>query len=666
VRFNRTLRCPHCGADVSVSTPGAVYVTCGHCNTLLLRDDVAPQDLGRVAQPAPLGSRFRRGTTGVYRGQPFVIRGRLQLDHGAGPWNEWAAEREDGGWIWIAEAQGETMVFEEATPTEQLRGQLAAIASGLPREGQAPEKGALRAGGVVTLGADRWTVTELGQGAVLTCEGELPVRPPVGSKTRYIDLGRGDRAVATVDLTRAEPELLLGERVQLADLQLDPTTEADPGAEQVGATRVRCPQCDGELVIQDPVRAVHVACSHCHTVLAPASDGVAQQPGAQRAAQSLLSVLRAQEAVSPRSPIPIGAEGVLRGEPVQVIGALGKRVKADGKWYPWRELLLRRREGGYWWLVEAKGHWLLARPLPPTAVQKSGTLAHHAGQRFKHFTGGAATVHWVLGEFYWRVQQGDAAEVDDYTAPELGRGLSLERTPHELAASTLEHLDHSEVQATFGLPAPKVPRSGVGMVQPNPVRPREVWSAVGVVLALLVMLRIVFGVLHAKEVVYDSELGPSPAKANVETVDLTEPIALRRGPANVRVELTSPGLSQGWLGLSGALVDEGTGEVLTFATEAARYSGVSGGESWSEGSGRGVTWLGSVPAGDYRLRLAVQGFDSGLGRTYRVRLTSQVPRTLWLFVFSLPLLAVAVVLSIRWMIFESRRWQDSDHPWGQS
>ena len=41
-----------------------------------------------------------RGTRG------FTLVGRLQLDYGQGPWNEWYAAFDDGDWGWVAEAQG--------------------------------------------------------------------------------------------------------------------------------------------------------------------------------------------------------------------------------------------------------------------------------------------------------------------------------------------------------------------------------------------------------------------------------------------------------------------------------------------------------------------------------------------------------------------------------
>lgn len=665
------IRCAHCGADVPVASAVAIVVSCGHCRTLLLRRGLDSADIGRVAAPVPLGSSFRRGTTGTYAGRPFVVRGQLQLDHGAGPWNEWAAECDDGGWLWIAEAQGEFLVFAEQALDEARTEELRALAARYPRDPNGPVGDELRAGRDVRLGGARFRVIEVGVGRVTTLEGELPVEPAIGTTTRYVDLGRGAAVVATLDLTRDEPELLVGERVRLADLALDPETVQDAPSQRVAAERMRCPECDGELVVHDPHHAVRVACVHCGAVLADERDADtsgANEGGPPRgdAPLRLVTLLAAEAKAAARSPLPLGARGRLAGEVVQVLGALGRRVRAGGVWYPWREVLLRREDGGYLWLVEANGHWLLARPVPPAAVEVDTKSASYAGLACKHFTGGTAEVHAVVGEFHWRVAVGDTSEVADYVAPQLGRGISYETSRREVAASVLSHLDGADVARAFGLDSLPVRPRGVGMLQPNHARPRFAWGAFAAALAALVLARLAFGAAHAQEVVYEATLGPTPATAEAESVTLTDPLELRRGPANVAVDLAADDLVNGWVGLTGALVDEATGAVTTFATEAQRYAGVTDGEAWSEGNGRGRTVVGSVPEGVYRLRLAGQGFDQGLSRAYTVRVTSQVPRTSWMFLCALPPLLFALIASVRWLVFESARWKDSDHPWGES
>ena len=82
------MRCSNCGKDVEITSPGTVTVTCAHCGSLCLRGDVNLQTLGEVALPAPLASRFQIGTEGIYDRRRFVVRGQIQLDHGAGFWNE--------------------------------------------------------------------------------------------------------------------------------------------------------------------------------------------------------------------------------------------------------------------------------------------------------------------------------------------------------------------------------------------------------------------------------------------------------------------------------------------------------------------------------------------------------------------------------------------------
>ena len=131
----------------------------------------------------------------------------------------------------------------------------------------------------------------------------------------------------------------------------------------------------------------------------------------------------------------------------------------------------------------------------------------------------------------------------------------------------------------------------------------------------------------------------------------------------MRIEV--PGLSQGWVGVYGALVNMDSGEVITFDTSAQFYSGRDGGENWTEGNRRGAAMLGSVQPGTYRLRIASTGWDAGCGKTFQVQVKSQVPRLAWLLTLVLLALAIPVIATLRWFGFERGRWSNSDHPWGE-
>lgn len=628
----RTLRCGNCGADVTFSSPGTLVVVCPHCEWASYRTDVDLEAIGKVAQPTPIASHFQLGTCGEVDGRPFTVRGQLQLDHGAGLWNEWACEDAEGEWLWIAEAQGQLLVFHEAES---------------PEGKSVSERGKLSPQKKVKFHGSTWYVNEVGEGEVVAAAGEHPIRIAVGERTSYVDLQSGARGVATLDFTReGPPECLLGQRVELEDLSLDPLTQPDHRPETVTARRIDCPECGAGIDLQDPEHALRVGCPACGTLLEPGSTKVR-------------AIGKAQEAAA-RPALPLGARGHLGGEAVQVLGFVERRVKAEGKWWPWREYLLRTPRGAYRWLVEDNGHWVLLTPVP-YATAAGGS---YEGKEFKHFTSGTAEVHYVVGEFYWQVRAGDKVKTRDYTAPP--RTLSIESNPLEVSASVGRHLPVEELEEAFDADLDLPRQQGVGIATPNTTRPGVDWKLYAALVLALIALRIAFGVTHENRVVHEGTYGPTPAAQDeMSEGQFTDPFELTADRGNLRVGIEVPGLSQGWVGVYGALVNMDSGEVVTFDTSAQRYSGRSGGESWTEGNRRGAAMLGSVPPGTYRLRLASTGWGAGCGKTYEVEVRSQVPRVLWLLLALLLPLALPLFTSLRWILFEKQRWANSDHPWGE-
>ena len=160
--------------------------------------------------------------------------------------------------------------------------------------------------------------------------------------------------------------------------------------------------------------------------------------------------------------------------------------------------------------------------------------------------------------------------------------------------------------------------------------------------------------------------GPIPGgNPKLEGVSLTQPFDLTGKPGNLVIRMDVPGLVNGWVGLDGWLINLESGEVTWFGISAEHYKGVSGGESWSEGRDHGEAWLGPVPPGRYRLRLAPVGYQRGIGRHYRITARSKVPRPLYVFLAVLFLVLIPGCVSILYLITEGRRWKESDHPWSQ-
>jgi hypothetical protein len=147
-----------------------------------------------------------------------------------------------------------------------------------------------------------------------------------------------------------------------------------------------------------------------------------------------------------------------------------------------------------------------------------------------------------------------------------------------------------------------------------------------------------------------------PATASVQS----EPFTVTGRTSNLVVEV-STSLAQGWGYFRLTLVNEETGATRTFGREIAYYFGRDGDGAWSEGAPWDRVWLSSVPAGRY---LVLVEPESPQPVNYRVRVTRDVPRALWLWLALGVLVVPPLVFWWRQWGFEYRRWQESDHPMG--
>ncbi len=104
-----------------------------------------------------------------------------------------------------------------------------------------------------------------------------------------------------------------------------------------------------------------------------------------------------------------------------------------------------------------------------------------------------------------------------------------------------------------------------------------------------------------------SEVTTAPPDA----VFFSDPIPLDGG-RNVEISFKAPTLANDWVYLAADLVDDKSGGVASAEASMEYYSGIDGGESWSEGNRTSRTVFGPQPAGTYVLRLEAQHGSKGL------------------------------------------------------
>jgi hypothetical protein len=637
----RSATCPSCGATIEFASSTSLVVVCESCEYASYRTDVKLELIGKVAQVAPIESEIALHARGKFGDVGFEVVGQVQLDHGRGPWNEWAVALDDGTSAWLAEAQGQVLATRAVEARTDLR--YASIA----------------AGSEVDLGAEgRWTIAEKGAGRVTAIRGQLPALMKPGDLVRYADLSGPSDGFGTLDFGSGETceAVYLGRRASVAELALDLSGAQAQPARKVKAARITCPKCAGAIDLRDPENAQRVGCPFCGALMDPRSNA--------------MQVLAVSSTARKEPGIPIGARGKLRGQDFEVLAWLERSVVEDGERYPWDEYLLRRNDGAYRWLVCSDRQWSFVEPLHLADVQRKASRVSYRGTSFRHFSGGVARVDRVLGEVYWEVSVGDTVRSDDYVAPPLM--LSFESTDDEKLVSLGTYVEKSEIETAFGL-ARKLPRAqSMGTLQPNTVRAslKLWWLGAVAISAVVVALALFFHVIHSGRVAYSGQhpfvpaiqgdlASPRGASASTIAPIVTDEFELDGWRGNVEVTIAAPALQHGALSVEGSLVSSETGAVHPFAV---RSSGTPSDDAASIGTvERASVRIGSVPGGRYRLRLEPHAALASSNRTFDVVVRRQLA-TNGLPVVIIVLSWIApVLMSIIAGAIEGARWQKSSY-----
>jgi DNA-directed RNA polymerase subunit RPC12/RpoP len=623
--------CPTCGAPVAFSLGSSLLKVCDHCGAAVARKGASLESYGKVAELVPTGTVLRLGLKGGYAGAPgFSLIGRLQLDWGAGTWDEWLMAFANESWAWLSDSQGRYHYLAEA-PLPPL-----------------PDFSDLRMGQTVDLGpSGTFVVAEKRQARFVAAEGELPFDVPPGTTLNYADLSGAGGQFGTIDYGAGETPaaLYVGREVALEEIGLG-SVRVEKAARRGEALSLKCPRCGGTLELRAPDETQRVGCPWCGSLLDATRD---------------LAVLQALDAVPVQPLIPLGSRGRLEGVLWTLVGFMERSVTVEGVRYPWGEYLLHEPKRGFRWLVESNGHWSLVTNANAGDVRAGIGGVRFEDRHYKHFQSGRPVVDHVLGEFYWAVARGDRTESLDYTSPPYF--LSKESTASEETWSHGRYLEPREVWAAFALKRRPPERRGVGMNQPWPHQEqlRSVLGTAGLMAALVLLLYFVLLFAGGRSV-YSASF-PIPATAvpgAPESAVFTEPFEVPRG-GNLQVKVDAP-VNNSWLYLDGALINEQTGGLDEFDAEVSYYHGRDSDGSWSEGGTSARTYVGSVPAGRYVLRLAPQWDASLRPASYSVTVRSRVPRLHHALGAVAAILAWPVLLAWRRFRFEVVRWSESDHP----
>jgi hypothetical protein len=446
---------------------GARAQVCKYCKFLVARTDRGLAKVGQVADLVEIPSPLGLGVLGYWNGKRFEVGGRVQIDRvgaASAPWQEFSIVMADTGQTyWIAYAQGRWYWTQEVSPTPEL-----------------PPLGRLRPAMPIMLpGAGQVTIAEVGRRKVVSEEGELSYVAAPGVATPYADFSGPNGVFGTIDYGDGQsipPKLFVGRQFDPQTFKLDSGQPLDKPQAQVEACT--CPSCGGSLPLVAPGTAERIVCKYCGTV----SD--IKQGGA------LLEALGQAPRPLVNPYVPLGAEGYLRDRRVICIGFVVRGTTVEGSRYNWREYLLYAGPSvGYLWLMEEDNKWQLVSPLPPGEVHVSGTVASYRGSQYVYKQSVQASVDYVVGEFYWKVEIGETVQATEYQGP--GGIVSVEQDASEVNTSFCQPVDGREIAQAFRLappPSPAIFSGDGGSVAGKGCNTTVIWVIIVIVIILLVIL----------------------------------------------------------------------------------------------------------------------------------------------------------------------------------
>lgn len=425
-----------------------------------------------------------------------------------------------------------------------------------------------------------------------------------------------------------------------------PPLSGPPPKPQVRA--LNCPKCGGTITVRTFGQAETVACGNCRSILD------AKDPN--------LAILQQFELkTSDVHPlIPLGTRGKLRATDYEVIGFQRRHATVEGITYPWHEYVLFNPYKGFRYLSEYNGHWndiSICKELPIF----DGGSANYLGEVYKHFQTTDASTDFVLGEFPWQVRVGERGAVTDYVHPP--RVLSSEKTDKEVTWSIGEYMYGREIWETFKLPGIAPEAEGVYENQPSPVAANvtAIWAAFAAFGVFLLAIMIGFDMLAKKEPAFQQTYHWERANSVGESSFVTDVFELKGRISTVEVKTAAP-VSNEWIYLNYALINQDTGEAWDFGREVSYYYGYDSDGSWSEGKRDDTVVIPSVPPGQYYLRIEPEVDPAVRAISYSVQVRRDVPVFGIYGIGFIALLLPPLLLSWRSYAFERSRWSESDHP----
>lgn len=418
---------------------------------------------------------------------------------------------------------------------------------------------------------------------------------------------------------------------------------------------INCTSCGAGLDVLGGGRVTTHICTYCGTALDTQNN--------------YARLKKFDTANRPETPFKIGMTGKIWNVDWTLIGLLSYEENWDGATYRWVDHQLFSPTHGYAYLTLENGHTTLSRRyrglgpriwITPARVESAEKPPHIYADnaRFTYYETSTSTLKYAEGEFTWTPERGDTTTT--VTTMSKTAMIDLTQTNSEREAYLIHYLDPAETAQSFGLEATALRPSGFHPLTPYKAGKHKKFlrAACLALTAICLCIALFFAASPGTRAL-------SPTSVNLAALPVELPFEITDTTRLTSLEMHAQ-LNNAWAEIPIEMQDPDGETLFEVGRVLERYSGVQGGERWSEGNNSAtITFRAPIP-GAYTLVISQPEIGTWgnsvktLPRALRVSVNSSLSSSFWI-----ALLAVFFALMSLWhlgreFLHDWRRWHKTD------
>lgn len=469
--------------------------------------------------------------------------------------------------------------------------------------------------------------------------GEIPLEIIDFETFEGIELTNADNEFAFIQSSFDKiPTLYTGNFIEFKDLVI--TNPAKPNTE---VSTINCTTCNTPIINNLKGKAFSLVCSSCKSHFTFDKNR---------------NLKRNNQFKKPTDiDIPIGSKGQIDGKTYIVIGILVKRE--EGTSYKWKEYNLRDEYGKILILSEFNGHYNLIEEIDyfDETITRNSSI-NYEGNTYHIYNKYKVDLYSAEGEFSYLIEHKNIVKVSEFIAPP--HILICESDKNECRFYHGRCILPKQVEKAFELAV--IPEQiGTGATQTmflglNYSLFTKICFGFFV---LLFIIQYYFALFNTSHRIYNEAFTQSNMNDSTKVL-LSNTFQITNAPTALQFDLVS-NVNNDWFGVTIELINHTTGDRFEVDKTVEFYSGVDEGESWSEGSKSESVFMSQVPAGTYHINLYPEwGSSIKENNSFEIWVYEDVAMWSNFWVTLLVGAALVIIHYLRFRIFESKRWMESN------